>query len=332
MGRHHVQEIRKFPYVGEMLGCDLLPAARASAKKDGIKSVATIDAMLAWKPDAALVVTDSVSHRAIIEPLLKAGVPVLTEKPLAITIQDCRSMVALASRMKVPFQVGFELPYCGFHRAMKAVVDSGLIGKPLNISQVQLSGPHPKGYMTRQRVGGIFWEKLCHQIDIWRYWLGEPERIMAIAGPNAIRHYGVPDNVLSSTVFPGGRVGNITFMTTRSAQIGGTDDYADRGHFFDMCLTCTKGSVSYSPWTDMISVVRFNHRGDCKSELVERFSADKRYPPAQYNLKDQDGDFLSRVRAGRKLQFPAADALISFEWVARAEKSLAQGGKWITAR
>jgi hypothetical protein len=82
----------------------------------------------------------------------------------------------------------------------------------------------------------------------------------------------------------------------------------------------------------MISVVRFNHRGDCKSELVERFSADKRYPPSMYNIKDQDDDFFSRVRAGRKLQFPAADALISFEWVARAEKSLAQGGKWITGR
>jgi hypothetical protein len=121
-------------------------------------------------------------------------------------------------------------------------------------------------------------------------------------------------------------------MTTRSAQIGGTDDYADRGHFNEMCLTCTKGSVSYSPWTDMLSVVRFNHRADCKSELVERFAVEKRYSPAGYNIKDQDDDFLRRVRAGRKLQFPAEDALISFEWVARAEKSLALGGKWITAR
>ena len=264
-----------------------------------------------------------------IEPLLKAGIPVLTEKPLAITIQDCRAMVGLAQRNRVPFQVGFELPYCGLHRAMEDVVKSGLIGKPVNLSHIQLSGTHPKSYMARERIGGIFWEKLCHQVDIWRHWLGEPERIMAIAGPNAIKHYGVPDNVLSSTVFPGGRVGNITFMSTRSAQIGGTDDYIDRGHFNEMCVTCTKGSVSYSPWTDMISVVRYNHRADNKSELVERFSAEERYSPAQYNVKDQDGDFLNRVRAGRKLQFPAADALISFEWVAKAERSLAQGGKWI---
>ena len=321
MGLHHVREIRKLAYVRQILGCDLSAAARASAKKDGIESVADIEAMLAWKPDAVFVVTQPATHRAVIEPVLKAGVPILTEKPLAITIQDCRRMVALARRRTVPFQVGFELPYCGLSRAMKAVVDSGLIGKPVNISHVQISGPHPKGYMTRERVGGIFWEKLCHQVDHWRYWLGEPERIMAIAGPNAIRHYGVHDNV-----------GNITCMTTRSAQIGGTDDYADRGHFNEMCLTCTKGSVSYSPWTDMLSVVRFNHRADCKSELVERFAVEKRYSPAGYNIKDQDDDFLRRVRAGRKLQFPAEDALISFEWVARAEKSLALGGKWITAR
>ena len=329
MGLSHATTIKKLDVVTEVLGCEILPEARKKAKAAGVESVADLAALMAWKPDAVIIVTPPSSHVEGITPFLNAGIPVLTEKPLAHTIEDCRRLVALATRKKVPFQVGFEIPYCGFMRAMNDVVKSGIIGKPVNASLVQICGAHPKGYMTRERCGGIFWEKLCHQVDIWRHWLGEPERIMAIAGPNAIKHYGVPDNVLSSTVFPGGRVGNITFMSTRSAQIGGTDDYIDRGHFNEMCVTCTKGSVSYSPWTDMISVVRYNHRADNKSELVERFSAEERYSPAQYNVKDQDGDFLNRVRAGRKLQFPAADALISFEWVAKAERSLAQGGKWI---
>lgn len=330
MGRHHVEKIRELKYVSELMGVDCLPAARAAAKKTGIGAVAIVPELLAWKPDAVVVVTSPTSHLSVIEPVLNAGIPCLTEKPLAITIQDCRRMVALAKRKKVPFQVGFEMPYCGLHRAMHDVVKSGLIGKPVNCSHIQLSGPHPKGYITRERVGGIFWEKLCHQVDIWRFWLGEPERIMAIAGPNVIKHYGVQDNVLSSTVFPGGRVGNITFMTTRSAQIGGTSDSGDRGHFNEMCITCTKGSVSYSPWTDKVSVVRFNHRADCKSELVERFDVESRFPNSQYNVKDQDDDFFRRARDGKKLQHPAEDALISFEWVAKAEKSLALGGKWIS--
>jgi predicted dehydrogenase len=265
-----------------------------------------------------------------ITPFLNAGIPVLTEKPLAHTIEDCRRLVALATRKKVPFQVGFEIPYCGFMRAMNDVVKSGLIGRPLNASLVQISGAHPKCYMTRERVGGIFWEKLCHQVDLYRHWLGEPERIMAIAGPNGIKHYTIEDNVQACMVFSGGRVGNITFMSTRSAQIGGTSDSGDRGHFYELTLTCTKGSVSHSAWTDKVSVVRFNHRADCKTELVKRFNVEPRYPRSGYNIYDQDGDFLRRVRDGKKLQFPASDALISMEWVAKAERSLVQGGKWIS--
>jgi hypothetical protein len=38
------------------------------------------------------------------------------------------------------------------------------------------------------------------------------------------------------------------------------------------------------------------------------------------------------VRDGRRLQYPAADALVSMEWVERAERSLAAGGAWIRTR
>ncbi len=329
MGRLHVQEIRKFPYVREILGCDMSAAARAAAKKDfGIDSVAKEPPLLAWKPDAIFVVTQPSTHVAVIEPALKAGIPVLTEKPLATTIGDCRRMVALAKRNKTPFQVGFELRYCGLTRGMRQVVDSGLIGKPLHVDLVQVCGAHRKGYMTRERTGGIFWEKLCHQVDFFRYWLGEPQRVMAVAAPNAIKHYGIEDNVLSCMVFPDGRMGKITFMSTRAAQIGGTDDHGDRGHYYEMGVTCTKGSVTYCAWTDTLSVVRFNHRKDCKSELIERIPA-TRFGVSCYDVASQNGDFLERVRAGKPLQFPASDALISMEWVAKAERSLASGGKWI---
>jgi predicted dehydrogenase len=330
MGRSHARTVRGLDFVREIMGCDLAREARRAARKEGLPTVEDLPALLSWKPDAAIVAAQATAHVPVIEALLKADVPVLTEKPMASTLEESRRLVALARRRRLPFQVGFELRYCGLTTAMHDVVKSGRIGRPVNISLVQISGPHGRGRMSKRRAGGIFWEKLCHQVDLWRYWLGEPQRIMAVAGPTVLKHYGIHDNVLACLVFPGGRVGTITFLTTRAAQIGGTDDHGDRGHFYEICLTCTRGSVSYDPWTDTLSAVRFNHRRDCQSELVERFAVEPRYPNAVYNIKDQDADFLRRVRDGRKLQFPADDALMTMEWVAKAERSLALGGKWVT--
>ncbi|MFB3892173.1 MAG: Gfo/Idh/MocA family protein [Phycisphaerae bacterium] len=330
MGRHHARVIRGFKFVREIIGCDLSAECRAKAEKDGMRTVPDIPALLALEPDAVFVITQATVHAAAIEPCLRAGLPVFTEKPLATNLADCRRLVALAARKRVPFQVGFELRCCGMTRAMNDVLKSGLIGKPLHGSLVQLSGPHSGAHMARKRTGGIFYEKLCHQVDTFRMWLGEPKRIMAISGTNALKQYEIPDNVLACMEFPGGKTGKILFQTTRAAQVGGTSDFGDRGHFYEMTLTCTKGSLTYSPWTDTLSVVRFNHRPDCQNELVDRFIVSFRYGESVYDLWTEDGEFLRRVKRGKPPAFPASDALKTMEWVAKAEKSLASRGAWVS--
>ncbi len=330
MGVQHAAIAREFKATREVLGCEVLPQARARAKRLGIASVGELSALLAWKPDAVLVATHASGHTAVIEPCLSAGIPVFTEKPLATTLADCRRLVALAARKKVQLQVGFELRFCGMTRAIKDILGSGLVGKPLNLSLVQISGPHTPQEWQLKRVGGIFWEKLCHQVDYYRFWLGEPKRIMAIAGAKALKYTDLPDSVTSCMEFPGGRMGTITFMTTRSAQVGGTSDHGDRGHFYELCMTCTKGSLTACAWTETLSVVRFNHRKDCRNELVDRFIIRDRYGEPSYDLRSEDFDFLQCVHDGRKLHFTAEDALQSMEWVAKGERSLAQNGKWIS--
>jgi len=62
-------------------------------------------------------------------------------------------------------------------------------------------------------------------------------------------------------------------------------------------------------------------------DVFERVGGfDERFRIGQF----EDTDFFLRVRDGKKLQFPAEDALKTMEWVAKAEKSISQGGKWIT--
>jgi len=329
MGMHHVDDVRKYEFVREVVGFDISKEARQRAEATGVRTVASLSALLAEKPDAAIVVTPPVSHADYIRKCLDAGIPVFTEKPLSTDVAEGRELVALAAKKGLNFQVGFEMPYNGSLVGMKDVVDRGLIGTPQLMSLVQISGS-PAGGFRRAVHGGIFYEKLCHEIDIFRYFLGEPERVMAVSGPQILRHYDVPDNVLSCLEFPDGRQGQITFLTSRAAQIGGTDDHGDRGHYWQLVLSCTTGSVSYDAWTAKLEVVRYNHRKDNLSELVDSFKPLERYGKSEYNVTDQDRDFLERTRDGKPLRFPASNAQISMEWVARAERSLVEGGGWIS--
>ncbi len=219
------------------------------------------------------------------------------------------------------------MPYNGSVVGMRDIVDRGLIGTPQYMTYIQLCGAR---FFTKARNGGVFWEKLCHEIDIFRYFFGEPERVMAVSGPPVLAGTDVTDNVLCCLRFPDGRQGTITFVTTRAAQVGGTDDHGDRGHFNQLILVGTGGSVTYDPWTERLDLVRFNHRPDHQSELVESINVMERYHKGEYNVADQDRDFLERTRDGRPLRFPAANAQITMEWVARAERSLVEGGRWVT--
>jgi len=330
MGLNHAEHLRTLEFVTEVVGCDLSAEIRARAEGKGIRAVSSVEALLEEQPFAAIVATPPTSHAAVIRQCFAAGVPVLTEKPMTTEIREGRELVALAAEKGLNFQVGFELPYNGSMVGMWDIVNRGLIGTPQHMSLVQLRGASPRGW-TKARNGGVFYEKLCHEIDLFRSFFGEPERVMAVAGPRVLEHYDVPDNVLACLRFPDGRQGTITFLSTRAAHLGGTDDHGDRGHYCEIILTGTEGSVSHDMWTETLEVVRFNHRGDHRTELVESINIVERYGKGEYNVADQDRDFLERTRDGKPLRFPAANAQISMEWVERAERSLSEAGKWIGA-
>ena len=333
MGFSHAHAARDIDFVDEVIACDRLEGPRQRAKKEGFRTVSDVAQLLAETPDAAFIVTSPATHAGLIRTCLEAGVPVLTEKPLSTNVAEGRELVAIAEEKGLHFQVGFELPYCGSIIGMKDILDRGLIGEAKHICLVQVSGARLRGIVKADN-GGTFYEKLCHEIDLWRYFLGEPVRVMAVSGPRVMKHYDCADNVLSCLQFPDGRVGNITFITTRAAHIGGGPkghkvDHEVRGHYYEIILTGTEGSVSYDAWTNTLEVVRYNHRDDNKSELIESIDVMERYGKPGYNVADQALDFLTSVRDGTPLRFPASNAQISMEWVERAERSLALGGDWV---
>ncbi|QPF93900.1 Gfo/Idh/MocA family protein [Bradyrhizobium commune] len=76
---------------------------------DKFTAVQNLDAMLAARPDAAIVVTPAADHAETAGILLRARVPTLVEKPLALSADGARRLVEQAAAYDVPLLVGLHL-------------------------------------------------------------------------------------------------------------------------------------------------------------------------------------------------------------------------------
>jgi len=68
--------------------------------------------------DAAMVHTPSATHPAVVTELLRAGVPVLVDKPLATDHASAQAVTALAAELGVSLMVGFNRRYAPAYRAI----------------------------------------------------------------------------------------------------------------------------------------------------------------------------------------------------------------------
>jgi len=81
--------------------------AAAAAAEFGTRAYTGVDAMLAAeKPDAAVVAVPTVAHLAVARQLMRAGVDVMIEKPLAVNLEQADELIALAKEHERVAQVG----------------------------------------------------------------------------------------------------------------------------------------------------------------------------------------------------------------------------------
>ena len=136
---------------------------------------------LAEHPDVDAVVVCSPQHVHLegIEAACNAGKPLLTEKPLARTIDDAKKAVDLVEKAGVFAQIGFVRRYCPDWGAFKQLVEEGAIGRPV-VWWMMGGGPGPGRSFFNQahQGGGPMLDGMVHNYDFARYMWGEPTRVM----------------------------------------------------------------------------------------------------------------------------------------------------------
>ena len=111
-----------------------LAKAEALAAAYGIPEAVADPGALAGKVDAVHVLVPPNLHRRVAEPLLRAGIHVLVEKPMAETPEDCAALQAAAAAGGAALHVNQNFPYHPAHTRLKAALKANRIGPVRHVS------------------------------------------------------------------------------------------------------------------------------------------------------------------------------------------------------
>jgi predicted dehydrogenase len=133
--------------------------------------------------DACIIVTPTDTHYAMTMLALEAGLHVMCEKPLALTVEQAREMYRKAEAAGVKHMVFFTRRWYPHFRYLKQLVDEGYLGEPRSCHISWTFGWAWDGeYMwraDRRRSPGALGELGPHMIDFARWYGGDIARVNA---------------------------------------------------------------------------------------------------------------------------------------------------------
>jgi predicted dehydrogenase len=121
--------------------------------------------------DAAIVTTPDWTHATIAIDLLRAGVAVYLEKPLAITVEDADAVLNTAAETGTPLYVGHNFRHAAVVRLMREIVDRGEIGQVKAVWCRHFVGNGGDYYFKdwhadRAKVNSLLLQKASHDLDV----------------------------------------------------------------------------------------------------------------------------------------------------------------------
>lgn len=166
-------------------------ARRTATDRWGCSTYASVDQMLgAVKVDAACVCAPPALHRPLTERLLRAGVNVLCEKPLGVTVQDARAMAAFAEQRGLVLAVSSKFRFVRDLFEARRQIEAGTIGQAI-FYEVTLCARIPLSQRWNHRPelsgGGVVMDNGTHAYDMLTVVLGQaPIVTSAVFAPRTV--------------------------------------------------------------------------------------------------------------------------------------------------
>ncbi len=171
--------------------------------------------------DMVLILSRNQHHASQALDALHAGKHVFLEKPMALTVEECRALHQAVQQTGKQLTVGFNRRFAPFYMEMKQRLSSRTGPAVVNcrINSPGISGSY---WMADPAVGGAILGEACHFVDLL-YWLldSEPLSVSAFSLPTGNRDPVGENNIAAAFRFADGSIGNLTYCTVGSKTSGG---------------------------------------------------------------------------------------------------------------
>jgi phthalate 4,5-cis-dihydrodiol dehydrogenase len=169
--------------------CDPRADALRQAKQElGAQGFSTLQEMLEKSAaEAVYIATPHQFHAEQAVLACRAGKHVLVEKPMALTMQECRAMTAAARKSGVHLIVGHSHSFDAPVLHARALISSGAFGAVKMITAINytdfLYRPRRPEELDTAQGGGAVFNQAAHQVDVVRLLAGSPTRsVRAMTG------------------------------------------------------------------------------------------------------------------------------------------------------
>ena len=186
-------------------------SANAFCEKHEVeKGYADLDAFLADDAlDAVWVASANYLHAPQTIAALKAGKHVLCEKPMALNVTECESMLAAADAANCQLGIGYHLRHHPLHQELQQEWKSGQFGDPV-FFRAQLYFAYPEApaewRQKKERSGGWALSDIgTHLIDLSRWFMGDVEAAQGILS-SPRWGFETDDHAIVTMRFKGGAV------------------------------------------------------------------------------------------------------------------------------
>ena len=227
---------------------------KAAAKSFDIPFFSDLDKMLALDIDSVVVNVETNMHPEVMVTAAKAGKNIFTEKALAITVDGCDEIIEAVEAAGVKFMISLPSRTRKELLLARKAIDDGILGditfgrgRVAHCASLEKWFSGGSAWFVDAEVagGGALFDLGCHRMDVIRWMMGEPKKVMSIIS-NFSPNYEIDDNSATVIEFANKGIGvvDVSFVHRSGPnpfEILGTEGSITAG-FGPLSITSTKMS------------------------------------------------------------------------------------------
>lgn len=209
--------------------------------------------------DGVIIATPHYDHPSLAIKAFQRGLHVLIEKPAGVYTKQVREMNEAAQKSKLVFGIMFNQRTRANHQKMKDLVDSGELGEIQRTNYTVTTWFRSQSYYDSGgwratwsgEGGGVLLNQCPHNLDLWQWFCGMPQRVRAFCAFGKYHDIEVEDDVTAYVEYENGATGVFISTTGEAPGTNRLEIAADRGK-----VVLEENQITF--WRSRESINKFN--------------------------------------------------------------------------